>query len=121
MGLNKEDGKGDKMKYYSEKLDKLFDTEEALFKAEKAADEIEKQELAKQTKLLTEKQEAIRELQRLGTEIAAIRKSLRAKEQEQDAIYKKLCNLNPKQPSSTLRRFEDYDSVFDYVNDIFRL
>ena len=121
MGLNKEDGKGDKMKYYSEKLDKLFDTEEALFKAEKAADEVEKQELAKQTKLLTEKQEAIRELQRLGTEIVAIRKSLRAKEQEQDAIYKKLCSLSPKQPFSTLRRFEDYDSVFDYVNDIFRL
>lgn len=109
------------MKYYSEKLDKLFDIEEALFKAEKAADEVEKQELAKQTKLLTEKQEAIKELQRLGTEIVAIRKSLRAKEQEQEELYKKLCSLNPKQPFSVLCRFEDYDSVFDYVNDIFRL
>ena len=107
------------MKYYSEKLDKLFDTEEALFKAEKAADEVEKQELVKQTKLLTEKQEAIRELQRLGTEIIAIRKSLRAKEQEQDAVYKKLYNL-PKQSFGISYRFEDYDSVFDYVNDIFR-
>lgn len=96
------------MKYYSEKLDKLFDTEEALFKAEKAADEVEKQE-------------AIKELQRLGTEIVAIRKSLRAKEQEQEELYKKLCSLNPKQPFSVLCRFEDYDSVFDYVNDIFRL
>lgn len=109
------------MKYYSEKLGgKLFDTEEALFKAEKAADEVEKQELAKQTKLLTEKQEAIRELQRLGTEIIAIRKSLRAKEQEQDAVYKKLRSLSPNQPINISYRFEDYDSVFDYVNDIFR-
>lgn len=108
------------MKYYSEKLGgKLFDTEEALFKAEKAADEVEKQELAKQTKLLTEKQEAIRGLQRLGTEIIAIRKSLRAKEQEQDAVYKKLYNL-PKQSFGISYRFEDYDSVFDYVSDVFR-
>lgn len=97
------------MKYYSEKLDKLFETEDALFKAEKAADEVQKQELDKQAKLLTEKQEAMEEVRRLGTKVITIKQALRTAEKEYTIAANKLRDLI----------FPDnYDSVFDYVSDV---
>lgn len=107
------------MKYYSEKLDKLFETEDALFKAEKAADEVQKQELDKQAKLLTEKQEAMEEVRRLGTKVITIKQALRTAEKEYTIAANKLRDLNPYQIRKGYHLFPDnYDSVFDYVSDV---
>ena len=104
------------MKYYSEKLDKLFETEDALFKAEKAADEVQKQE---QAKLLTEKQEAMEEVRRLGTKVITIKQALRTAEKEYTIAANKLRDLNPYQIRKGYHLFPDnYDSVFDYVSDV---
>lgn len=110
------------MKYYSEKLEKLFDTEEELFKSEKAADEVAEQELDKQTKLLAEKQELMEEVRRLGTKIATIKQALRTAEKEYTIAANKLRDLNPYQIRKGFHLNPDnYDSIFDYVSDVFRI
>ena len=110
------------MKYYSEKLDKLFNTEEALFKAEKEAADKEKKATAERNKVAAEREKLVSEVDKYHNAL--------------DAAYKTYCETEKALSAAraALKKFDfehsgkdkskavsNADSIFDLVSDLFLL
>ena len=85
------------MKYYSEKLKKLFDTEEELKKAEEA--------VADESKIKEEKLKLLTEIKEKSNELLA--------------LWNKLEELNKQQEKTSETTLEDY--LVELITDIFGL
>lgn len=85
------------MKYYSEKLKKIFDTEEELKKAEEA--------VADESKIKEEKLKLLIEIKEKSNELLA--------------LWNKLEKLNKQQEKTSETTLEDY--LVDLITDIFGL
>ena len=115
--------KGEKnMKYYSEKLDKLFDAEEALLKAEKEAADKEKEAATKKLKIAAEREKLVSEVDKYNNAL--------------DAAYKTYCETKKalSAAKTALKKFDfehdgddkkeaisNADSIFDLISDILLL
>ena len=85
------------MKYYSEKLKKIFDTEEELKKAEEA--------VADESKIKEEKLKLLTEIKEKSSELLA--------------LWNKLEELNKQQEKTSETTLEDY--LIELITDIFGL
>ena len=101
------------MRYYSDKLGgKIFDTEEELFKAEKAADK-SKEGVSQERKKL------IDEIERCEKTAEDAKSALREANNKLIVTRNKLRSFDIKhQITIATKTLSDYDSVFDAISDM---
>ena len=103
------------MKYYSEKLDKLFDTEETLFKAEKEAADKEKEAAAEREKLVSK-------VDKYHDALDAAYKTYCETEKALSAARAALKKFDFEHSGKDKRKaVSNADSIFDLVSDLFLL
>ena len=110
------------MKYYSEKLDKLFDTEEALFKAEKEAADKEKEAAAERNKVAAEREKLVSEVDKYHDALDAAYKTYCETEKALSAARAALKKFDFEHSGKDKRKaVSNTDPIFDLVSDLFLL
>ena len=110
------------MKYYSEKLDKLFNTEEALFKAEKEAADKEKEAAAERDKVAAERDKLVSEVDKYHDALDAAYKTYCETEKALSAARAALKKFDFEHSVKDKRKaVSNADSIFDLVSDLFLL
>ena len=110
------------MKYYSEKLNKLFDTEEALFKAEKEAADKEKKATAERNKVAAERDKLVAEVDKYHDALDAAYKTYCETERALSAARTALKKFDFEHSGNDKRKaVSNADSIFDLVSDLFLL
>lgn len=101
------------MRYYSDKLGgKIFDTEEELFKAEKAADKSKEG-------IRQERKKLIDEIERCEKTAEDAKSALREANNKLMVARNKLRSFDTKhQITIVTKTLSDYDSVFDAISDM---
>lgn len=104
------------MRYYSDKLGRIFNTEDALFKAERAADKEKEEVSAKEAAVKAEHEKLLNE---------TVRAKHKADEAEKEAAASKKAYY---EAVKKLQAFEvdkcapidmgNYDSIFDFISDL---
>lgn len=110
------------MKYYSEKLDKLFDTEETLFKAEKEAADKEKEAAAERDKVAAEREKLVSKVDKYHDALDAAYKTYCETEKALSAARTALKKFDFEHSGNDKRKaISNADSIFDLVSDLFLL
>ena len=110
------------MKYYSEKLNKLFDTEEALFKSEKEAADKEKKATAERNKVAAERDKLVAEVDKYHDALDAAYKTYCETERALSAARTALKKFDFEHSGNDKRKaVSNADSIFDLVSDLFLL
>ena len=110
------------MKYYSEKLDKLFNTEEALFKAEREAAGKEKEAAAERNKVAAEREKLVSEVDKYHDALDAAYKTYCETEKALSAARAALKKFDFEHSGKDKRKaVSNADSIFDLVSDLFLL
>ena len=110
------------MKYYSEKLDKLFDTEETLFKAEKEAADKEKEAAAERDKVAAEREKLVSKVDKYHDALDAAYKTYCETEKALSAARTALKKFDFEHSGNDKRKaVSNADSIFDLVSDLFLL
>ena len=110
------------MRYYSDKLDKLFRTEEALFKAEKEAADKEKEAAAEKLKVAAERDKLVAEVDKYYDALDAAYKTYCETERALSAARTALKKFDFEHSGNDKRKaISNADSVFDLISDMFLL
>ena len=110
------------MKYYSKKLDKLFNTEETLVKAEKEAADKEKEAAAEKLKVAAEREKLVSEVDKYHDALDAAYKTYCETEKALSAARAALKKFDFEHSGKDKRKaVSNADSVFDLVSDLFLL
>ena len=110
------------MKYYSEELDELCNTEEALFKAEKEAAGKEKEAAAERDKVAAERNKLVSEVDKCHNALAAAYKTYCETEKALSAARAALKKFDFEHSGKDKRKaVSNADSIFDLVSDLFLL
>ena len=106
------------MRYYSDKLKRVFDTEEKLFAAEEAADKEKKEAKAKEAEIKKERNRLLGEVDAAKNEIAKAQEAVSAANKAYIEAVKKLRAFEFKNCSRYGEiNVDNYDSVFDFISD----
>ena len=105
------------MKYYSDKLKKLFDTEEALFRAEKAADKEKKVARVKESERAAKRNELLNEASNKMAEVKKAREALSAAQKAYAETIKKINEFDIENKCAREINVFNYDSVLDFILD----
>ena len=110
------------MKYYSEKLDKLFNTEEALFKAEREAADKEKEAAAERNKVAAEREKLVSEVDKYHDALDAAYKTYCETEKALSAARTALKKFDFEHDGNDKKEaISNADSIFDLISDILLL
>ena len=110
------------MKYYSETLDKLFNTEEALFQAAKEAAGKDKEAAAERNKVAAEREKLVSEVDKYHDALDAAYKTYCETEKALSAARAALKKFDFEHSGKDKRKaVSNADSIFDLVSDLFLL